>query len=369
MRLEADPTRAPAPATEAKAPLLEVKALKVKFAVGGNHRLSAVDGVELTLRPGEILGLVGESGCGKSVLSHSLLRLIDGPDQITTGEIRWQSRDLMRISQRQMRTVRGQEIAIIFQNAQSALNPVHTVGDQLTAVIRLHRKLATLDAREEALRLFRLVHIPDPERVMNSYPHELSGGMCQRALIAMALSSRPKLLIADEPTASLDVTIQAQIMDLLLEIREQFGMAILLVSHDLGVIARMCDRIAVMYLGRIVELAEAEELYYSPRHPYSQALLRSVPVPDPAHKQPTRVLAGEVPSAIQIPSGCRFRTRCPDVVPGVCEKVDPDLIPVDGLRHFAACVLYDPNHISVAEKLRKTSGATIAAAQWFKQGG
>jgi oligopeptide/dipeptide ABC transporter ATP-binding protein len=199
-------------------------------------------------------------------------------------------------------------------------------------------------ARDESLELLRMVHLPDPESSLEAYPHQLSGGMCQRVMIAMALSCQPKLLIADEPTASLDVTIQAQIMDLLLELRERFGMAILLVSHDLGVIARMCDRIAVMYLGRIVEVAEAESLYSSPKHPYTQALLRAVPVPDPRRRQePLLTLSGDVPSAIRIPGGCRFRTRCPEVTPE-CADLEPQLMEIDDTGRSVACILYRESH-------------------------
>ena len=237
-----------------KTELLCVKELSVHFDVKGQGILRAVDGVDLDIRQGEVLGLVGESGCGKTVFSLSLLRLISPPGHISSGQINWVGRNLLGLSNKDMRFVRGKEIAMIFQNPQSSLNPLYSIGSQLVSVIRLHREISKVEARNEALRLLRLVEISDPERRMNDYPHQFSGRMAQRIMIAMALSCQPKLLIADEPTASLDVTIQAQIMDLLLEIREKFQMAILLVSHDLGVIAKMCDRIAVMYLGRIVEI-------------------------------------------------------------------------------------------------------------------
>lgn len=322
-----------------KAALLDVRGLSVHFDVRGHGMLHAVDGVDFDIRKGEILGLVGESGCGKTVFSLSLLRLISPPGHISSGQINWVGRNLLDISNKEMRFVRGKEIAMIFQNPQSSLNPLYSIGSQLVSVIRLHREISKAEARNEALRLLRLVEISDPERRMNDYPHQFSGGMAQRIMIAMALSCQPKLLIADEPTASLDVTIQAQIMDLLLEIREKFQMAILLVSHDLGVIAKMCDRIAVMYLGRIVEIAPAEKLYDSPMHPYTQALLKSVPVPDPRHNGKITKLTGDVPSPLNIPSGCRFRTRCPAVF-GVCQKTDPVLRPVNGDDHLAACLLY-----------------------------
>lgn len=322
-----------------KTELLNVGRLSVQFDIKGQGVLRAVDGVDLDINQGEVLGLVGESGCGKTVFSLSLLRLISPPGRINSGQINWRGRNLLGLSNKEMRLVRGKEIAMIFQNPQSSLNPLYSVGSQLMSVIRLHREMSKEQAKNEALRLLRLVEIPDPERRMNDYPHQFSGGMAQRIMIAMALSCQPKLLIADEPTASLDVTIQAQILDLLLEIREKFQMAILLVSHDLGVIAKMCDRIAVMYLGRIVEIAPAEKLYHSPMHPYTQALLKSMPIPDPRHNGKITKLTGDVPSPLNIPSGCRFRTRCPAVF-GACQKNDPVLRPVNGNDHLAACLLY-----------------------------
>ncbi len=268
-------------------PLLQVNALNIEFP--GSRAVRAVDGVSLRVNPREIVGLVGESGSGKTVLSLSLLRLVPKPGVIRSGQLLWQGRDLLALREDEMRAVRGRGIAMIFQHPQSSLNPVRTIGAQMSAVIRLHqprdhgrahgRERAA--AREEALQWLAAVRIADPERVYGAYPHQCSGGMCQRILIAMALACRPKLLIADEPTASLDVTIQAQIMDLLHEIRERYGTAILLVSHDLGVIARMCDRIVVMYRGTIVEEADAFTLYKHPQHPYTRKLLDAVPVPDP----------------------------------------------------------------------------------------
>jgi oligopeptide/dipeptide ABC transporter ATP-binding protein len=328
--------------------LLEVRGLHVRFAVEGRQVLRAVDGVDFSMKPGEILGLVGESGSGKTVLSLSLLKLIAAPGQVTGNCVLWRGRDLLKLGSTDMRQVRGKEIAMIFQNPQSSLSPVHTIGSQLEAVIRLHSKSSRKAAREESIRLLRLVRIPDAKKRINDYPNQFSVGMCQRIMIAMALSCRPKLLIADEPTASLDVTIQAQIMDLLLEIRERFQMAILLVSHDLGVIARMCDRIAVMYLGRIVEVAQANKLYESPKHPYTQALLQSVPVPDPNLKGKIARIEGDVPSPINIPSGCRFRSRCPKAFE-LCAQVDPQLKSVGSDNHLAACLLYEsPQHAEQA---------------------
>jgi peptide/nickel transport system ATP-binding protein len=279
--------------TPASTPLLHVDRLSVEFASdhgSGAPAHQAVNGVSLTIGEKEIVGLVGESGSGKTVLSLSLLRLIPKPGAARSGAILWRGRDLLALPDEDMRAIRGREIAMIFQNPQSSLNPVRTIGAQMSAVIRLHQDRDRAAARAEALDCLRAVKIVDAERVYDSYPHQCSGGMCQRIMIAMALACRPKLLIADEPTASLDVTIQAQIMDLLLEIRERYGTAILLVSHDLGVIARMCDRIAVMYRGRIVEEADALTLYRSPQHEYTRMLLDSVPVPDPTHRPARRTI-------------------------------------------------------------------------------
>jgi len=319
--------------------LLSVRDLHVHFDIKDHGVLRAIDGIDLDICQGEILGLVGESGCGKTVFSLSLLRLITLPGHITNGQIFWNGKDLLTLNQKEMRRVRGKEIAMIFQNPQSSLNPVYSIETQLVAAIRLHRKISHKDAKNEAVRLMRLVEIPDAERRMHSYPHQLSGGMCQRVMIAMVLSCQPKLLIADEPSASLDVTIQAQIMDLLLEIRDKFSMSILFVSHDMGVIAHMCDRVAVMYLGRIVEIASTEELYRRPLHPYTQALLQSVPIPDPGQPRKTVKLKGDIPSPIDIPSGCRFRSRCPKAFKP-CPEIDPLLKEVDNDKHYAACLLY-----------------------------
>lgn len=324
---------------EIKAPLLEVRGLKTQFRLKGGPILRAVDGIDLSVKRGEILGLVGESGCGKTVASLSILRLIPQPGFISDGQINWTGNDLLKVNNSEMRKVRGREIAMIFQNPQAALNPLYTIGNQIRAVIQLHRPMRKKEATEEAVRLLKTVNIPDPKNRMNDYPHQLSGGMCQRALIAIALSCRPKLLIADEPTASLDVTIQAQILDLLLELRKAFGMAILLISHDMGVVARMCDRISVMYLGKIVEEADADALYASPKHPYTQALLKAVPVPDPKRKDPFALLKGDIPSSIDMPTGCRFRPRCPKAFDKCTQE--PELNPIAHNGTKVACWLYE----------------------------
>jgi len=319
------------------ADLLQTKDLCVEFA--GLNAVRALDGISLSVQSGEILGLVGESGSGKTVFSLSLLGLLPPTAVIRRGSIVWRGNDLTGLGDEEMRRIRGSEIAMIFQNPQASLNPVRSVGSQISAVIQLHRKCDHATAKQEALRWFEAVRIAEPERVYAAYPHECSGGMCQRILIAMALACRSKLLVADEPTASLDVTIQAQIMDLLLDIRERYGTAILLVSHDLGVVARMCDRIAVMYRGRIVEQADAKDLYAAPQHPYTRLLLQSVPVPNPLmrpeRKPNVNDSAGHLLAAA---AGCPYQPRCPEAI-SRCGELDPALAEVNGRGHSVACLL------------------------------
>ena len=321
-------------------PLLRAERLSVSFPLDGGQVLRAVDEVTLEIAPREIVGLVGESGSGKTVFALSLLRLAPPPGRITAGRIWWKGRDLLDLTRREMRAVRGRQIAMIFQDPQASLNPVRSVGAQMEAILRLHRAMKRPDARDEAVRLLRLVRIPDAERRLAQYPHEFSLGMCQRIMIAMALACRPDLLIADEPTASLDVTIQAQIMDLLLEVRDRFGTSILLISHDLGVVAGLCDRVNVMYLGRLIETGSAAEVYSSPGHPYAEALLASVPVPEPGRRRPAPPIPGEVPGPIHQTGGCRFRPRCPKAF-DPCARVDPTLRPVAPGGHEVACLLYE----------------------------
>lgn len=324
--------------TDSKLGLLKVKGLQVGFTLNKQKFLKVVDDVNLDIQPGEIVGLVGESGSGKTILSLSLLRLITPPGQIIGGEIIWRQKDLLKLGSKAMRQVRGKEIAMIFQNPRMSLNPVRTIGSQMTSIISRHCECTKKDAFEQAINTLQTVKFPDAEKRIHSYPHQLSDGMCQRVMIAMALSCQPSLLIADEPTASLDVTIQAQIMDLLLEIRETFNTAILLISHDLGVVAHLCDRIAVMYLGRVVELAPASRLFESPAHPYTQALIGSLPLPAQNWNRNFSRIVGEMPSQIEIPLGCRFRTRCPQAFEK-CSRFDPKMIAVEE-DHYAACLLY-----------------------------
>ena len=320
-------------------PLLTVRGLKTEFKLQDKRVLRAVDGIDLSIKTGEIHGLVGESGCGKTVASLSILRLISHPGYISAGDVLWNGFNLLSLKKDEMRKIRGKDIAMIFQNPQASLNPLYTIGDQMTAIIKLHRRIFKKEAKKEVVRLLQEVKIPDPENRINDYPHQLSGGMCQRVMIAMALSCQPKLLIADEPTAALDVTIQAQILDLLLELRKRFEMAMLLISHDMGVVARMCDRISVMYLGKIVEESDAENLYFSPNHPYTQALLTAVPVPDPKKKAQFSLLKGDVPSSINIPPGCRFRTRCSKAFDQCMQE--PELKPIGQNGTKVACWLYE----------------------------
>lgn len=316
--------------------MLDVSNLSISF--GSRQPIRALDGVGISVTEGEIVGLVGESGSGKTVLSLALLGLVGPTGRILGGEVKWLGRNLLDLPEREIRRLRGAEVSMIFQNPQASLNPARTVGAQFRALLRLQHGISGAESIEEAHRLLREVGIPDPERIMESHSFQLSPGLCQRVMIAMAISCRPKLLIADEPTASLDATIQAQIMDLLLNLRDRLGMAIMLVSHDLGVVARLCDRVAVMYLGRIVEVADAETLYSSPAHPYTQALLRSVPVPDPRRREKMQILVGDPPDPRHIEeNACRFRGRCPVAIEQ-CAHVDPKLSYIDQSAHAVACI-------------------------------
>ncbi len=289
--------------------LLTVEGLTTRFPMEG-RRVAVVDEICFDIQAGEVLALVGESGCGKSMTALSILRLIPRPGRVEQGSVHFLDRDLMDLSVPQMRQVRGHEIAMIFQEPMTSLNPVVTVGDQVIEAIRLHDSVSRSEALRRTRELFGRVGIPDPDQRLKAYPHQLSGGLKQRVMIAMALSMRPKLLIADEPTTALDVTIQAQILELLRELQHELEMAILLISHDLGIVNELADRVAVMYAGRIVETGSREEVLSSPQHPYTQGLLRSMParvVPgDRLHE-----IQGVVPSPIDWPAGCRFTSRCP----------------------------------------------------------
>ena len=301
----------------------------------------AVDGVDMTIDRGETLGVVGESGCGKTVTAMTVLKLIQmPPGRIVDGEILWQGRDLVPLAPDEMRHIRSKEIAIIFQEPMTSLNPVYTVGEQIAEVLRLHEGLNKRQAIDRAVEMLRLVNIPTPERRVRDYPHQFSGGMRQRVMIAMALSCNPKLLIADEPTTALDVTIQAQILDLLSEMKSRLGMAIMLITHAMGVVAETAQRVVVMYAGRVVEEATVERLFARPLHPYTQGLIRSIPRIDTTAGKKLRLeaISGVVPSLIHPPPGCRFAPRCKFAKPE-CTLAVPELRQIE-TGHKVACTLY-----------------------------
>ncbi len=315
--------------------LLEVRGLRAGFDTDAGY-VEVLDGVSFELASGETLGLVGESGCGKSVSALSIMYLLPKPaGKITAGSIEFHNRDLVVLPQEEMQDVRGNRISMIFQEPMTALNPVHRIGNQIVEAVKLHEPdLSRTNARQRALEMLERVGIPAPDQRLKEYPHQLSGGMRQRVMIAMALAMQPDLLIADEPTTALDVTIQAQILDLLREMQRESGMAILFITHDLGVIAELCDRVTVMYAGCVVEQASVSQLFSSPRHPYTQGLLRSIPILDGIPKQPLATIPGVVPALIDMPDGCRFRNRCPNAEKD-CELESPEL--TQALERHIAC--------------------------------
>lgn len=321
--------------------LLEVKDLKTYFQTRAGL-VRAVDGVDLYINQGELLGLVGESGCGKSITALSIMRLISPPGKIVGGEIIFDGKNLLELSDEEMRQIRGDDIAMIFQDPMTSLNPVFPVGEQIGEALRLHRKLPRKAARDAAIEAMREVAIPDPARRVNDYPHQLSGGMRQRVMIAMALACDPKLLIADEPTTALDVTIQAQILELLDGLRKSRELAVLLITHDLGVVAEVADRVAVMYTGRIVEESPVEELFARPKHPYTEGLLRSVPkltLEDAVKKERLETIEGVVPRPTDLPPGCHFEPRCHYRMPR-CREGEIPLYDLEG-GVKVRCVLFD----------------------------
>ena len=310
--------------------LLDVKGLSTSFRTRDGV-VRAVDGVNFHVDRGEILGLVGESGCGKTVTSLSLLRLVAPPGEIESGQVLFDGRDLLTVSQKEMRELRGNRISMIFQQPTSSLNPVYNIGQQVGEVLQLHRNMNSRAARERAEALLRMVGIPDPLRRLDSYPHSLSGGMAQRVMIAMALACEPELLIADEPTTALDVTIQAQILDLMRELQRETGTAIILITHDLGVVAEMCDRVAVMYAGEIVEQTDVRSLFAHPKHPYTRGLIGSVPTLGVQQDELTTI-PGNVPNLVDLPPACRFAPRCVarvELSVEHCEEIHPQLRSVD----------------------------------------
>src|SRR5688572_16602739 len=341
-------------------PLLEVKGLRTSFFTR-DGAVRAVDGIDFHVDRGEIMGLVGESGCGKSVTSLSIMRLVSKPGRIEGGEIMFDGQDLLKLSDDEMRHIRGDRISMIFQQPTSSLNPVWDVGRQIEEVLRIHRGMKGKIAHSLAEELLKMVGIPDPARRLKNFPHEMSGGMAQRVMIAMALACEPELLIADEPTTALDVTIQAQILDLMRNLRDETGTAIVLITHDLGVVAEMCDRVAVMYAGEIVEQTDVTSLFRRPLHPYTRGLIGSIPVLGDAREE-LSVIPGNVPNLINLPEGCRFAPRC---LARIEENIDnafedhPALLPVKP-GHDVRCWIYHDREGAV--RPRSTAAAEAAPA-------
>ena len=338
-------------AAESRSTLLTVRDLKTYFAQD-EGTVKAVDGVSFDLYPGATLGIVGESGCGKSVTARSILGIVDRPGRIVEGEIRFRRQatgsagdagwvDLAKLPPNgpEMRAIRGAEIALIFQEPMSSFSPVHTVGSQIVEAIMLHQQVNRRQARAKTIEMLRRVGVSSPEQRIDQLSNQLSGGLRQRAIIAMALSCHPTLLIADEPTTALDVTTQTQILDLMRQLQREDGMAIMLITHDLGVVAEMATDVAVMYLGRVVEQAPVDEIFHAPRHPYTQALLRSIPRMRSRSRERLIPIAGAVPHPYDRPSGCPFHPRCPEFMPGRCDVEAPTLRPV-GDKHSVSCFLY-----------------------------
>lgn len=337
--------------------LLEVKNLNTHFHME-QGLVRALNGVDFTINRGETVGIVGESGCGKSVTARSILRIVPPPGEIVEGEILYHRRtgsngtsseeviDLVQLDERsnQIRDIRGGEISMVFQEPMTSLSPVHTIANQITEAIRLHQNVSKEVARQQAIEMLDRVNMPDPQRTIDRYPHELSGGMRQRAMIAMALSCRPTLLIADEPTTALDVTTQAQILTLMRDLQNEFGMAIVFITHDLGVIAQMVDKVIVMYLGEAVEVADVDTIFYDPKHPYTQALLQSIPRLGARSLEdnvaPLAAIRGSVPDPYSVPTGCPFHPRCRHAIPGTCDTKPAPMLDT-GNGHQVRCVLYE----------------------------
>jgi len=327
------------------APLLQVKNLKTYFYLDEGV-LKAVDDVSFKIQKKKVLGIVGESGCGKSVTAQSVLRIVPDPGKTVGGEILLHQNgkvtDLVKLDSygKEIRAIRGKEITMIFQEPMTSLSPVHSIGDQIMEAILLHRNMNKNEARELALEMLYKVGIPNPYQRINEYPHQLSGGLRQRAMIAMALSCNPSLLIADEPTTALDVTVQAQILELMKELQAEFGMSIMFITHNLGVIAEMADEVMVMYLGKAVEYASVDEIFHHPLHPYTVRLLRSIPKVGKKARTRLDAIKGTVPLPLDLPPGCSFYPRCPEAKKGLCNKETPSLVEVEK-NHWVSCFLYN----------------------------
>ncbi len=314
--------------------ILSIENLVTSFKITGNY-INAVDRISFKVKEGKTLGIVGESGCGKSVTSLSIMRLIpEPPGKITSGKIIFENKNILELSDNEMRSIRGNKMSMIFQEPMTSLNPVYTIGNQIAEVFTLHKGVSKKEALELSIEMLNQVRIPSPEKRIDNYPHELSGGMRQRIMIAIALACKPKLLIADEPTTALDVTIQAQILALINTLQKENNMSVVLITHDLGVVAETCDDVVVMYAGKIVERASAQELFSSPKHPYTLGLLNSIPKLGEKKKR-LHTIPGIVPSLGNLPKGCRFQDRCP-LVSAECKIVEPELVKLESGRE-AAC--------------------------------
>ncbi len=319
-------------------PLLSVRDLKVSYKVG-RMSIDAVDGASFDVPKSSIVGLVGESGCGKTTVARALTRVMADNASISGGQMLFEGRDLAALPERDMNALRWRDIAFIPQSAMNSLDPVYTIGAQIVEGIRYHKPVNNEEARAMAREMLARVNMPDPQRILDSYPHQLSGGMRQRAMIAIALACGPSLLIADEPTTALDVTTEAQILELLSDLQEQFGMAILYITHNLGVVAEMVEEAIVMYLGKVVERGSVEALFQDPKHPYLQALMRSVPRLGQKSNTRLEAISGMVPSPFAVPSGCAFHPRCPQAIAGLCNVKEPPVIEFEE-GHWARCFLY-----------------------------
>ncbi|MFK7803276.1 MAG: ABC transporter ATP-binding protein [Anaerolineae bacterium] len=327
--------------------ILQVDSMKTQFFTEGGI-VRAVDGVSFHVNRGEVLGIVGESGCGKSVTALSIMGLVGSPGRIVDGHVMLDDQDLAKLTQQELSNIRGNRISMIFQQPQSSLNPVFRVGDQITEVLHVHQNMDREAAKQRTIELLTLVGIPSPEDRYSSWPHEMSGGMAQRVMIAMALACVPELLIADEPTTALDVTIQAQILDLIRDLKSQMDTAVIFITHDLGVVAELCDRVVVMYAGRVVETADVNELFENPKHPYTAALIGATPVLGDVDRELVSI-PGSVPNLVNLPVGCKFAPRCVARIENnleICKEEDPEL-KMHAKGHEVRCWLYDqPNKTS-----------------------